>query len=217
MRVCFCLIVFFIGGFLYAPVVSAIGLGVYYSYGTGEANVDFDQGDVEFEEDYDLKNNTFGLVFDSCVARNSLFNYRLNIGCKNAEYEWRNHQLDVSGISMEHTFGFSLLRTRDVRLWIGPQLHLGFLDGDTNYDADITMIGWGLGPVLGLNFHTGSVVSFGIELGARYNAYFGNLEYKVSRGSSGYTYTETERDDVDNRETIVFLNFSLLFRIGDRY
>jgi hypothetical protein len=117
----------------------------------------------------------------------------------------------------DNTFGFGVFRNRHVRIWLGPQIRLGYLTGEGDYEisgGDIRRLDlWGgiagIGAVGGINIHTGDTVSLGVDLGYRYSGYFGKIE-KRGGGIS-------DTDKFYGNESVFFVNFSLLFRIKDSF
>jgi hypothetical protein len=144
-----------VGGILFhASGVCAHGWGVHVAGGLG-----------------DHSHKQVGLSWDTTVAEDRLFNYRMNLG-----YEW--FELDesygarekFSGVFLENTFGFRLFANEGMRLWWGPQTVMGI------YDAEI---GFGLGLSLGANLHVSETSTIGITFGARsmeYNGLLGGTE-----------------------------------------
>ena len=112
----------------YLKPAGAIGIGLY---GTG--GVDFSTWREKKYETYSFNNNRNykttnylfggGLIMDTNVAGDSLLNYRFTFGYQ--QYRIPDFGTEyMHGICMSHTLGFGLVRTRFVRLWIGPQLRV---------------------------------------------------------------------------------------------
>ena len=147
-----------------------------------------------------------GIVIDTAVAADRLFNYRCNLTYHNS------FTRDVSIFSSQsyhrllwiNSFGFGFYRTDSVRIWAGPQVGLSY---DFAYNArgagsgvdDPFMMGY-LGVVLGFNFHAGDRFTFSLDLGAR-GGYGGLLD------GSGVRITRLEP----------FLSVAFIGRIGDTY
>jgi hypothetical protein len=112
-----------------------------------------------------------GLSWDTAVAEDRLFNYRLNLGYEAFELnEDGGFREKFDGLILENTFGFRLLATEGMRLWGGPQIITGIYEGD---------IGLGAGLSLGANLHVSESSSVGITLGARsieYSGFLGGTE-----------------------------------------
>jgi len=194
--------------------VFALGLGFYVPFGTGDSEQtrENDYGDdIEFDVDTDYRG--IGFVLDTTVARDSVFNYRLNVGYEKGEYSKGGGELDWDRLAIDHTFGFAVLRTKVVRLYLGPQLRLAFLSTDSDYN-DTNAFGIGFGPVLGANFNIGNTVTLGFDTGYRFTKYFGVYE----RDDDSYRYYDDDEEfDYDSNEGELFVNFNVIFRINDVY
>jgi hypothetical protein len=172
---------------------SALGLGAYYNQGWGDGEIQYDDYDRDIDIEFDYKTKMIGFILDTNVATDSVFNYRLNIALDELDPGRRSKKID--GYVMDHTFGFGVLRTQHVRLWIGPQINLAYYNED-----DFDMFGLGFGPAIGVNIHAGDKVSFTVTSGYKYLFLFG----------SGY-------DDFTGYEGQYYINFGVLFRINDVY
>ena len=206
----FCFTLIFSIFFMTTPIVTdsmAFGLGAFYNfYGSGESDLEIDFDYSTFDEEFDADYRGFGFVLDTNVASNRVFNYRLNLGFKQVDFEYMDIDVDMSGISIENTFGFSVFSNKALRIWIGPQINLNFLSGDDNWGDDYWTTGLGLGIVSGINIHAGPVVSICFDLGWRHNKNWGDYE----EGNDDYDLT------IDGNE--IFTTISILFRMGnDRY
>jgi hypothetical protein len=185
---------------------SALGLGAYYNQGWGDGEVEYDDwddddynhydfDDIDIENDY--KTRMIGFMLDTNVARDSIFNYRLNIALD--EMEPKSGK-DIDGYVMDHTFGFGVLRNQNVRLWIGPQINLSYYTDD-----DFDMFGLGFGPAIGVNIHAGDKISFTVTSGYKYNFLIGSED----RYDDDFDFTGYEGQ--------YYINFGVLFRINDVY
>jgi hypothetical protein len=189
------------------------GIGFYgsYDYTVNIDNEEAEGGDWGYRERFVAKSHRadFGLVIDSAVARDSLFNYRLNIGGGfgpvdvkktgggtnifglpiSSRGKWHFNVWDVQ---MFHSFGFGVVRTEVVRLWIGPQVGLGYAG------AGYGQVYFKMGPVIGLNINAGDVFTFFIDGGYRFNVSVAKVpELSVGHGA--------------------FAEIGMLFRVGDTY
>ncbi len=184
-----------------ATSVWSAGIGFYGATGSGSADWESDTSD--WEDDHDF--TEFGFLFDTAVAQNSSFNYRMTIGYKNLSIEQDDgDEFEADGYTWGHTFGFALAKTRFFRLWFGPKLEFSYLnEEDLGYDLDY--LGAGIGPALGLNLHAGPVVTFAITGGYQYTWY--NVE--------GTYYGIDE--DYDVTEGMPYANAAIIFRMGDNY
>jgi len=200
---------------LVCPSLYAGGLGIAFPYGVGSTDYDIYEADASH----------FGInfVFDSNVARDRVFNYRLNFGIEffNHEYEydyydsyygyyyWGTASNEGLRIITDHTFGFGILKSRVVRLWLGPTVRVGFVTGD---DASGISLGAGI-TALGLNFNFGSVFTLGLEAGYMFNAdlYFDDVIYEEDY----YSYYDYGSSTGLNQMFVAKL--SIIFRINDTY
>ena len=184
---------------------SALGLGTYYNLGWGDGEIEYDDhhyGDVDIDTDH--RGRAIGFVLDTNVAKNALFNYRLNVALDTIDF---GHGLEADGYVMDHTFGFGVLRNKYVRLWLGPQINLAyytddikFRDNNIHYKTDFDAFGIGVGPAMGVNIHAGDFISFTATTGYKYMFLFGDFV-----------------DDFTGYEGQYYINFGMLFRINDVY
>jgi hypothetical protein len=111
------------------------------------------------------------LIIDTAVAKNRLFNYRLNISIDTfTVYQdrfFRNVSYTVNRLTWANTFGFGLWRSRYVRLWAGPQIALSYQFSNRADRVLDTYMYSKIGPVIGANFHTGEFTTVSVELGFR--------------------------------------------------
>ena len=79
-----------------ASSAMAVGAGMYFSYGHGWGNVEDDDFDDLWDDGlpytFDFEENVFGVgfTFDTNVAKNRLFNYRLEIGYERVNSPLKN-------------------------------------------------------------------------------------------------------------------------------
>ncbi|MBN1408970.1 MAG: hypothetical protein JW956_14320 [Calditrichaceae bacterium] len=219
MRIFFYLLLTFaFVGLLIIPNASfATGLGIQIpsiASGTSNRTIDPEDGDT-YDIEQDIGHFGFGFVLDTKVAKRGVFNYRLNINYEivdlGDENAWKE---DFKRLAIDNTFGFAVLQSKVVRLWIGPQVRLAYMSysSDLEYASlDVNLIGLGLAPVFGANFNIGSLVSICPELGYRFSIYGGSMTFNEE-------YYKYEQEDVwamSNRE--FFLRLNILFRISDNY
>lgn len=199
----------------------AVGLGIAFPYGTG--NTDYDIYDA------DASQIGINFIFDTNVAKQSVFNYRLNVGVEffNHDWEYEYYYYDYyygyssydylygtnEGIRIvtDHTFGFGIVKSRVVRLWLGPTVRFGYITGDY---AGITL-GGGL-TLLGLNFNMGPVFTLALEAGYLFDAdiYFDGVEIDEYSYNAGTWVYESSDAGINN---MFVAKLSILFRINDTY
>lgn len=165
-----------------------------------------------------LDRNEFAIGFsmDTNVAADRLFNYRLDFGFHRSMWVNDDDPLDrvlalalgrpsgsSNGIMLNNVFGFGVLRTPAVRVWLGPAIRMNF---DYYGDGEAFDYQLGIGPQLGINFNMGSV--FTIVLSSAYNYKWGWL-LDLSVFDEGVT---------SHRDHYVSVNLSFLFRSsGDQF
>jgi hypothetical protein len=181
---------------------SAAGFGLYGSYGSGSATGQIDyliSPTVDF--DADTKHQGGGFVLDTAVAKDSLFNYQLNLGYDEFESKVANatEKLKLSGVKVANDFGFAMVRSRQVRLWMGPEIMLAWPNGSINgvrYD----LFGYGVGPVLGMNFNIPGTTTFTVKVGYQFMTYNGTVKLP------------SEVADITMHEKMLYVNIGILFR-----
>jgi hypothetical protein len=186
----------------------AIGLGAYGRYGTGSETWKYDQYLGSFSKD--TPSYGFGFLLDSTVARDSLFNYQFNLGYQQEEVKPFVGGLKLTGISMSHDFGFGVVRSQVLRFWLGPELKFSYVTGSSS-TWDYNKFDFGIGPVLGVNFHLGPVVTLSLKGGYLFDFGAGRAECKGSRSSCG------PNSDFTSNGGEPFINFAIIFRIGDNF
>ena len=204
------LVVLLVFGFM-APQASAIGLGGYFSVGSGSGEWDAeDEDDNEWDIETDDTGSGFGFVLDTAVAKDRVFNYRLNIGYERKDYEDENgNTLEIDNFVVVNDFGFGVVRTPQIRLWLGPELKITSGSGeiDNNDDFEVDLVSVGIGPVVGLNVHVGKLVTLGFKTGLLFESIVG----KGEDDPRDYTVDYTGDD------TYFYFNFAIIFRINDVY
>ena len=174
----------------------AVGLG--FSFGAGSEEWEEDRVQLG---DRDIRN--MGFVVDTTVARDKIFNYRFSF--LKEENNSSNSGLDMDGYAMTHDFGFGVVRTKHIRLWLGPQLKGSLYNdvyvGSTNARTVDDVIGFGFGPVIGLNVHVPQVVSFSFTAAYHF--------------MSAYSGDYVNGDTFDADSTGLYFNAALIFRINE--
>jgi len=207
------------------PSIQAIGLGMYGGFSTGVVDLEWDHyndfgGFAGDDLEGDSRSAGFGFVLDTAVAKDRVFNYRFNLTLSSIEYDdfddhTGQYDFELNQFSMDHTFGFGVLRSKVARVWIGPQLRFAFLSGDISrpydhYREDLDhAFGFGGGLVLGVNFHAGEIVSFCLDSGFRTTLYYGEVDR--------HEFWDEGSDDISGVGGEFFINFSVLFRMADVY
>jgi len=193
----------------------ALGLGFYGTVQGGGGNWELEnQSGVKFyDDDGDTGRLGIGFALDTAVARDKLFNYRLNVGLERFDIDFDNSggtTGEFLGLAVDNTFGFGVMRTEKVRLWIGPRVRVALYGGDYDNDStvDIGLFEFGVGGVFGANFHVGPTVSLGFETGVMFSGYGGEVETNFA----GVEY------DLTGSSANLFLNGVVMFRLrNDQY
>jgi len=206
---------------------SAIGIGGYFEFGSADGELDSSNsafGDL----DYDADRYGFGVAFDTNLAQNRLFNYRVTLGYQRTDRNFNDFPFNAlpptlvsfaedyadangNGVVLNNAFGFRIWSGRHHRLWVGPSLRVGVDVYDTNInDLDVVDVTAGGGAMVGLNVHAGPHLTLGLSGGYQY-LYVGEV---FSLDGRGYDQTET----VDGHEHLATVHITIFFRgTGDRF
>jgi hypothetical protein len=163
---------------LSAEPARAGGIGGSFTYGHAEGRLE-DRDDVWADLDTETDVAGFGVAFDTNLAQDRLINYRLVASLEFAEQEVEQaglqNEVQGSSFSLDQTLGFGILRTPELRVFLGPSLHLGVgsIDDHINVEgfrADYEEIAFtaGLGPELGINFNIGRHLTLSTSTFVRY-------------------------------------------------
>lgn len=182
----------------------AKGKGFYFHLGSGSADWTAEDDYDKWTFESDTTHTGFGFVLDTATAEDRLFNYRFQVGYERYTDEIKNStsKLDFDSLVIDQDFGFGVVRTDTLRFWLGPELRIS-LSGESSDNYDTALVGVGLGPVLGINFHTGPRVSLALKSGFLRMTYNGTADDTTSNNND-ISY------DVD--ENIAFFSFAVLFR-----
>jgi hypothetical protein len=178
----------------------ASGIGGYVEWaGTFKGNFDGDNYD---EDIYGA-----GISYDTNVARDEVFNYRLDLGYRRVEQNRDDSSdLDLDGFALTNTLGFALARNEKARLWIGPLVLLSF-GFDSHKGQDILDVGFGGGPAMGLTVHASDRLS--IVLAGSYQFMYAWQERNNGSGGIG---------NADGERQAGFIRVYALFRLdGDKF
>ena len=195
-----------IGSVFYSTQAMAIGKGFYVHLGSGSADwtTEVDDTGFEFDTTSDTSHFGVGFVLDTATDTDRLFNYRFQVGYEKYTDEQNNRSVkyEFDSLVIDQDFGFGIVRNDTLRFWLGPELRFAIAaESGDNYDN--ALIGIGLAPAIGINFHTGDSVSLGIKGGYMVMSYAGGGGAKDDTRSD-LTYT------VD--EDFLFFNFAVLWR-----
>lgn len=184
----------------------AIGLGFYFDLGTGSGEAEYD---ISGSDEFDIDTDFFGLGFQletNPLTKNKVFSYRLQVGYERRDIEDdENTTLELDGFVINNTFAFGGNTSERVRIWGGPQVLVGFYDGETdkNYLGDeisFSGAGFGLGAAGGVNFGLGSGKTvLTTTLGLRVFGFAGESEWY------------DEKEDLDGSTAEFFISVGMLF------
>jgi len=206
-----------------APIMAnAAGMGLYVPFNLTETEkVEYDYTYGTYEFDY-RPSAGIGIAFDSNIGRDRLFNYRFGFEySKTKTDDWWGQ--DIATLTKEkfnfvNTFGFGLVRTRDVRLWVGPRINIQFQNsqGELRNSVEYASIeqssfGIGLAAAAGVNVNLGRVVSLAADLDYHAVTVAGTEDYTYYN-SFGYYVSNSE--DFTGTNKGVTARFYLLFRFG---
>lgn len=185
----------------------AAGFGIYGSFGG--------DGSSTWTDDYYGTSDTAktvhqgaGFVLDTAVAKDSFFNYQLNLGYDEFtnKFPGSSSDLKLGGLMISNAFGFGIVRTDGFRLWMGPEIRLAWPRG-SNSGTDFDFFGAGVGPVVGMNFNLPGTVSFVVKAGYQFMSYNGTVD-----SATTYSY------DMEIKERLLYVNVGILFRsLGDTF
>lgn len=189
----------------------ASGWGAYVEYGNSTGDVKFEDfgklsdelidefGDISKKQDFDKDVIGLGLVYDSNIAFDKLFNYRIDIGWQHTFRDGDNGDIDGNGVAIVQSFGFGVWRRPDYRIWIGPVIRVSFDAYDPDV-GDLYSVGAGGGPQLGLNYHLNEKISLS-----------GTVAYQYMYVAE-YLDANDDSEPLSGSEHLVTVNFSILFR-----
>lgn len=185
-----------------------VGFGVYAKGGGGDA--DFDSSNNDTVVSTDTEQTAFGIMLDTNLVKPKLFNYRLGLEKGTLRYKSFGGDLEMDETAMTHDFGFALVRDSNLRLWAGPQLRISSQDGSAAGNT-LSGVGFGLGPVLGMNWRFAKGIALTASAGylASFYVLEGDVTYTYTDPYGSYSYTLQESYGVTHHNT--FFNVGLTF------
>lgn len=215
----FVLLVLFLSA-MWIDSAGAVGIGLQIPIGGGSRTYKSVEADDDWSHTGDYKQaGIIGFALDTRMARRGFFNYRLGLGYERINYNPEAEEDHFHSVYyLDNTFGFGIVKTRFLRLWMGPQIRLAYFSFKENYSGTYGSseykengFGIGIGPVIGANFNFGSVVSICLDLGYRFSTHGGT-------GKATWDYngiTESAETDFTLGQNGHFINISFFFRIND--
>lgn len=191
----------------------AFGMGFWKS--TGEKTSDWTADGVM--QSLKMKHDDMGIAFDTNVATNRLFNYRLEFGKAEIDidpfFDPTAGKLEAEGIVMNHAFGFGMQASPLIRFWFGPEIRFTWVDGTASNDplTDLDLFGFGFGATVGLNINLPGPLTLGIKGGYSIMNYTGEGDY-YDPVFGTYFWR-----DYDVDQDLTYVTVMLMFRSrGDR-
>jgi hypothetical protein len=118
--------------FFAATSAMALGIGAYFEAAGGEGYRKVRSSSLESTggtaSGYGFR---AGLIFDTCVACDDVFSYRLKIG---GGTSWTDlvSATNYNSFHMSHTFAFAAVKNDIVKFWIGPQIGIRYRRGNSD-------------------------------------------------------------------------------------
>lgn len=205
------------------------GIGLYGSWSTGKNFIKHsNSSEIRMESDFDRNVMSYGggFVADTNLGGTSIFNYRFRLG-----YDYEVLESDKScymnRVMWSNTFGFAVLRDDMVRLWVGPQIGIGYYWGRDviimpeqvaiRY-IDRSLLNIHLGLVLGLNVNITEHFSLAFEGGMRFNLYH-DLEQSNYKNDNRYSRYRDNPSRFENTFPVMgpegYLSLGFMFRFNE--
>jgi hypothetical protein len=192
----------------------AAGIGFFYSQGEKTSDWTSDWSMTTAARlSSKMEHKDFGLVFDTNLAKDRLFNYRLEFGKAEADIKpffdsAPPSNMKVEGLVMNHDFGFGARVAPFLRIWLGPEIRITWMDGVLASDPlqDLDLFGFGVGGAVGLNFNLPGSVTLGIKGSYVVMNYAGEGQYYDSL-LAGYYWR-----DYDVDQDLALVTVMLMFR-----
>ena len=202
----------------HASPAHAVNVGFYGTYGLGSASGDgardWNGGGWSWDGDTTYAGAGIALETPTGLFR---FSYRLGVG-------WERIDIDgdggadgkLEGLVIDNDFTYDLTASPTSRIWVGPELRLGFFNGsiDDAPGGDRGFVSIGLGPVVGFDLALGPSAALSCKLGYLYSWYYADEE---SWGDDHYHYDDEYYYDYDYdsemEEGHAYLSLAVLFRL----
>ena len=197
-------------------MASAAGMGVYVPFSVGDSATISNSPDYGVDEDFDIDYKPslgFGIAFDSNIGKDKLFNYRLGLEYSKVEVDTFDGHSCTSGcdfgtkINIVNTFGFGVLRTEMVRLWVGPRINIGWTFDTYDNNGARAEFELGVAPAVGVNVNLGRLVSLAADVDYKFATGFGAYDSDDTFDGGSYTASKTGAT----------ARFYVLFRFGEEF
>lgn len=223
--------------------LAAGGFGLSFDVTAGMQDLKLGSIPTTMENEKNSHSLGFTLVYDTALARDRLFNYRLNLGYANrftdtiAPFEKNAYHQVV----WSNTFGIAFYRNRLVRLWAGPLIALSYqvrtykeymalplpipfigvpLLIDINTSYQIHHFNFMGGAVVGVNVNPGDRVTVSLTCGVQGGGGVGIADGRTTVSPAILPVVKFALAD-SQRSTSTGVEFvsriSVLYRLGDVY
>lgn len=203
---------------LVAPmVINAAGMGLYVPVSFANSSSVTKNYDTDLipdqEVDIDYKPSAgFGITFDSNIGKDALFNYRLGLELMQQTMDTVNGdpctgECENARFNMVHTFGFGVLRTQRVRLWVGPRINIAYEWDTGDYGYSRGGVEFGVAPAVGVNVNLGRVVSLAADIDYKIATTVGWWDSNIPFDGGSYSGSTTGPT----------ARFYVLFRFGEPF
>jgi hypothetical protein len=223
----------------------AVGIGAYIDAAGGEGYRKVKSRSLEdtggTTTNYGFK---AGLVFDTCVACDSAFSYRLKLGGGMTRSDFLT-KTNYNSFHWSNTFAFALVKNDYVKFWMGPQIGLQYYRGSgdrlfigtENPSAEMflglgapwyytgifkernrySVFGADAGLAFGVNINLGDYVSLALEAGATYGYRMGTQNREVIAAIEPTLAFNSFNDRLTEHGIEGYGSVAVLFRFVDTY
>ncbi len=197
---------------------SAAGIGIYAPINI----VEREKENYSTADTFEYKPAAgFGLVYDTNVGENKIYNNRLSFEYHRVELDSINGQSINNGAytytktkyNIINTFSFALFRNERLRSWIGPRLNVQSQSMVSSADSTYSRndIGIGIAAATGVNVNLGNTVALAFDIDYHYV----NIQGNSKRYNTALGLTETDHFYGTNEG--VTARFYVLFRFGETF
>lgn len=189
--------------FVYSGGAQAGGVGVYGTFSGGQTKYAISNIIGTYNAIADTLSGGCGFIADTNLGKDRLFNYRFRAG-----YEYQKTNSGIADhyqrVQASNIFGFGVYHNDRVRVWIGPQIGVGYQWGDNRYykystialnglylprrmSVPVSYFGIHLGMAAGVNVAITPVISIPLEVGFRYHLCVDLGKGKEALRTGGFT------------------------------
>jgi hypothetical protein len=189
--------------FACAGEVRAAGVGVYGTIGGGRMNYALSNIIGTYNAIAETMSGGCGFIADTNLGNDRLFNYRFRAG-----YEYQKTDSGIADhyqrVQASNIFGFGVYHHERVRVWVGPQIGIGYQWGNNRYYrySNISVngvvlpmrisdpagyFGIHIGMAAGVNVAITPVISIPVECGFRYTLWVDLRKGQGAMRAGGFT------------------------------